>query len=374
VTTKAHKKHADITKPQGGKIHRNEYGLLGAPCGVIQKLTSQLAQTMNEFKIGYADAAHGSEEDASVFHANYIDKIKFNQVSFQDPNMEYSFRMHFNGCDAVLVNSNHFKADQQLVLINQIKKESLERKLDRLTQVRAFILDQGEEDIHDFLKTVIPEAAKIPVFPIEDVEGIAQFLKKELQDRKPKIKGLVLTGGKSTRMGEDKSMISYRGMPQKEFIAAELDKVCDEVYFSVRAAANHETSYPELVDSFANLGPYGGILSAFRYDPNAAWLVVATDIPYLEQKHFDELLEQRNPAKMATAFHNPETNFPEPLITLWEPSAYQRLLYFLSLGYSCPRKALINSEIEEIQPREPDVLFNANTPEEKTQVLEKLNG
>jgi len=71
---------------------------------------------------------------------------------------------------------------------------------------------------------------------------------------------------------------------------------------------------------------------------------------------------------MATCFHNPETDFPEPLITIWEPRAYPRLLEFLSLGYSCPRKALINSDVQEIDIPDLQLLSNVNTPEE----LEKL--
>ena len=63
---------------------------------------------------------------------------------------------------------------------------------------------------------------------------------------------------------------------------------------------------------------------------------------------------------MATAIYNPETGFPEPLITIWEPRSYQVILNFLAQGYSCPRKVLINSDINLLKLEEPRVLLNVN--------------
>ena len=116
------------------------------------------------------------------------------------------------------------------------------------------------------------------------------------------------------------------------------------------------------------MGPFGAILSAFQTNPNAAWLVAACDQPLIDAGVLKELISKRNPSKYATAFYNPETDFPEPLITIWEPRAYSELLHFLSLGYSCPRKVLINSDIELLELEDSLVLKNANTPEEYEQL------
>ena len=151
-----------------------------------------------------------------------------------------------------------------------------------------------------------------------------------------------------------------------------LSKFCEETYLSV--ARYEESKLPQIADKIEGLGPYSGIVSAFMQDPNTAWLVVATDIPLLNEDTIRQLVENRNTSKYATCFHNPETNFPEPLITIWEPRSYPRLLNFLSMGYSCPRKALINSDVEELEIANKGHLFNANTPEEMEQVLAKLNG
>ena len=367
MTSPEHKKHANVQKPLGGKIHRNEIAILGAPCGIIQELSRKLATHFSDFRVGYLDAAHNNKEPVGAYTIGYTDRIDFHEVKFTSEYMEYEFRSMFNACDLVLVNGNHFKAEKQLVLINEKKKESLERKLDRLTDVLGFILDEGEHEIHDYLKVAHSE---LPVVQLTELDRIASLIQREVKT--PDIKGLVLAGGKSMRMGEDKGAIDYHGLPQREHIANLLDKFCERTFISTTKQI--ETSFELIPDSFADLGPFGGILSAFRQDPNSAWLVVATDIPLLDETSISQLIKQRNPSKVATCFHNPETKFPEPLITLWEPRAYPRLLNFLTLGYSCPRKALINSEIEELEINNLDALLNANTPAEKEQLLAKING
>lgn len=364
--TPKHKKHAPIAKPLGGQVHQNEIAIIGAPCSIIEDLSQKIAQAFAPLRIGYLDAAHNNDEPVGVYHTVYTDRIDFHQIKFTSASVAYDFRSIFNSSDMVLVNGNHFKAQKQLVLINEKKKESLERKMDRLTNVIGFLLDEGQDEIHSYLKEAFSDK---PVYRIHDMASIKALIKKELYT--PTLKGLVLAGGKSMRMGEDKGTIEYHGLPQREYTAQLLDNYCSKTYISTSQKV--DTSFDVLPDSFLGLGPFGGILSAFRYDPNAAWLVAATDIPLLDAEAMDMLTKNRNISKLATCFHNPETTFPEPLITIWEPRAYPRLLHFLSLGYSCPRKVLINSEVEELHIDNTDVLFNANTPEEKKTVLAKIN-
>jgi molybdenum cofactor guanylyltransferase len=60
------------------------------------------------------------------------------------------------------------------------------------------------------------------------------------------------------------------------------------------------------------------------------------------------------------------------LITIWEPRAYPVLLSFLAQGISCPRKVLINSDIELLDVPNIDALMNVNTPEERALIELKI--
>ena len=366
MTSKSHKKHTHLTKPKGGLFGQQEFAFLGAPRNVIQNLCNQLATHLKtDYALGYADASHQNETTPSAFKTSYIDLINHHGVHFKQDYISTHFRAFFNSCDLVLVNGNHFLAKSQIVIVNEQKKVSLEKKLERLTDVKIFILDNGVKDLFPFLKEHIKNYKDIPLFPINDVNGIGKTIKKIIGDCSVPIKGLVLAGGNSTRMGHDKGAIKYHGKAHREYLADLLNNFCSNTYLSVQnESINLKTQYSTIPDSFLNLGPYGGILSAFKKDPNSAWLVVATDLPLLDANTLNDLMKGRDKSKMATCFHNPETAFPEPLLTLWEPRAYPILLQFLAYGYSCPRKVLINSEIRELPIKNTDALRNVNTPEE----------
>jgi molybdopterin-guanine dinucleotide biosynthesis protein A len=129
---------------------------------------------------------------------------------------------------------------------------------------------------------------------------------------------------------------------------------------------------PYLEDRFLNLGPKGGILTALQFNPNAAWLAVACDLPFLRPETLQYLVQHRDPTKMATAFYDSDGQFPEPLLTIWEPRSYPAMLQFLSLGYSCPRKALINSEVKLLTVPDVRELRNVNDPATYEQSLAEL--
>lgn len=191
-----------------------------------------------------------------------------------------------------------------------------------------------------------------------------ELVKPVNSENTPVLAGLILAGGESRRMGFDKSVIPYHGMPHSEYMWNLLKKFTPDVYLSSHPLRTPDTGIPLIKDTFLDLGPYGGVLSAFRFQPNNAWFAVACDIPMLDEQLLSELIESRDPSKVATCFHDPSTGLPEPLITIWEPKAYQILLQNLGQGVSCLRKVLINTDSKKINTGNPERLRNANTPEE----------
>jgi len=178
-----------------------------------------------------------------------------------------------------------------------------------------------------------------------------------------------LVGGKSTRMGTDKSQLNYFGKPQKNHVKELLENNKLKTYYSVQNDVGNEN---EIHDTFLNLGPFGGICSAFQKDPNTAWLVLATDLPFVNTELIELLLSKRNPSKIATAIKGKGKEFVEPLITIYEPKAYPILLQYLAQGYSCPRKPLINSDVEIVEV-DDDLIRNINTQEEFETAKKELN-
>ena len=190
-----------------------------------------------------------------------------------------------------------------------------------------------------------------------------------------KLYGLVLSGGKSTRMGTDKGLIKYHGVPQREYLYDLLNRVCEETYVSLRQEQKSElpSSMQSIVDLNEYRGPYNGLLSAHKKHPEAAWLVLACDLPLMDLNALKELISQRDNSKQATAFALKENPLPEPLCAIWEPHAFTDSLSYLESGVgTCPRKFLINHDTKLVFPKNENVLLNANSEEEYKEALEKL--
>jgi len=370
-----HTKHTKLVRPDVGRYGRNEWAILGTSCGNIQRLAAAVIAALRErWQCAYLDADHAAADTtpgptgmlAAGASLEYTDEIHSHRLRFGGDLGMHRFRTLFNEADLILVNGNHQEAAAQIVVIDPAKETSLRKRLAQLTDVRLILLAEGASQVFDFVEDALPDSVSIPRLKLTDVAGIIRFFEQEMLRKTPPVNGLVLAGGRSLRMGRDKGEIAWNGKPQREYAADLLRPICSEIFISCRAnqAAEIETAYPTLPDTFAELGPYGAILSAFRHNPNTAWLVVACDLPLLDAATLDFLLNNRQPRRVATAFQSPHDQMPEPLIAIWEPKSYAVLLSFLAQGYSCPRKVLLNSDALILSVPNPAALTNVNTPEE----------
>ena len=178
------------------------------------------------------------------------------------------------------------------------------------------------------------------------------------------IKGLILAGGKSSRMGSDKSVINYHGEPQREFLFNLLGKFCHEVFLSCKSSDGIPAYLNPVTDQYTVESPLNGILSAFKLHPTSAWLTVAVDMPRIDEKAIRFLIENRDTTKVATCFWDSDGKFPEPLFTIWEPTAHALLVKFFEQGNIGPRQFLKSNDIKIINAPDIKILTNINSLEE----------
>ena len=381
-TTAQHTRHATLERPALGYFGRNEWAIVGAPCINIKLLADAVIKALSpQYKCAYADTSHTDEmvlqsgRLANGAAVEFTDQVNYSQFNYQKKLNPAMFRQQFNDADLVLVNGNHQQAVNQVVIIYGNKRASLQKRLEELTNVQLILLDDKVDDVFDFIKESIPNLQNIPIFSLNDVSSITDFFRSKLEAAVPPLSGLVLAGGKSVRMGFDKSTVNLYGKEQRYHVADMLQNFCNDVYISCRDDQKIQISeqYPAITDTFTGLGPFGAILSAFREYPNRALLVVACDLLLLDIETIDHLVKNRNPSSIATAYKSTHDDFPEPLITIWEPKSYPLLLAFLSQGYSCPRKVLINSEITLLNAPYPNALTNVNTPVDMENIRQELH-
>ena len=184
----------------------------------------------------------------------------------------------------------------------------------------------------------------------------------------PPLYGLVLAGGRSTRMGRDKAALAYGdGTPQLERAMALITPQVVRAYVSVRPDQADEplrARFPQVRDLHENLGPIAGILAAQALHPGAAWLVVACDLPLLDAATLQHLLRERAPRRAATAYRSSHDGLPEPLCAIWEPRTREALTAYVAAGRDCPRKFLIGADTLLLDEPDPRALDNINTAAE----------
>ena len=188
--------------------------------------------------------------------------------------------------------------------------------------------------------------------------------------------GLVLAGGRSQRMGSDKGLLAYHGIPQREFAGRLMEPICDAVYLSLRQDQDAADSrYPGIFDTNRYRGPFNGILSAHEAFPEVAWLVVACDLPLLDVATLELLLSGRRPDSVATSLVTGVSGLPEPLAAIWEPHGLTEACTYLdNATSSCPRKFLIRAGATCVRVPDDAVLANANNPEERQVIRDRILG
>ena len=186
--------------------------------------------------------------------------------------------------------------------------------------------------------------------------------------------GLLLSGGESRRMQQDKAALDYQGEPQLLRAWRLLERVTERAFLSVRdnqVTDPSRAALPQIVDRYPAVGPIAGILSAQAEYPGAAWLVLACDLPLLDEATLRELIARRDPQLDATVYASSHDGLPEPLCAIWEPSSNAMLRQRHQDGSHCPRKALAAMRTL-VLPSPGAALDNANTPAERDDIRRRL--
>ncbi len=179
--------------------------------------------------------------------------------------------------------------------------------------------------------------------------------------------GIVLAGGKSRRMGSDKASLTLNGQTQLERAVHLLRAHLDRVFVSTsREQADDplRQSYEKIVDGYENIGPIAGIISAMDKHPEVTWLVLACDLPNIDDATIAFLLDNASADHEATAFRSVHDDLPEPLCAIYRPESRATIDRFIQNGKNCPRKILINSRTHLLQQPNPGALHNINSPED----------
>lgn len=101
--------------------------------------------------------------------------------------------------------------------------------------------------------------------------------------------GVILAGGRSSRMGEDKALVHIAGTTMLDRVAAAIAPVADEVCVAGRDSAPHGvTAVPDT--GAPHRGPLAGIVAVAASHPDDTLLVVAVDQPWVRTETLQHLV------------------------------------------------------------------------------------
>ena len=146
--------------------------------------------------------------------------------------------------------------------------------------------------------------------------------------------GVVLAGGKSSRMGRDKAWLTFFGQPMLCLVADVLARVTGEILVSGRDPAVFGLDAPWLADEAAGLGPAGAVLTVLAASRRPC-LVVSCDLPFLDEACLVRLLDawtRRPDGALMTTYRIVETGYIESLVAVYQPEGEVLLRRSLARG------------------------------------------
>ena len=197
--------------------------------------------------------------------------------------------------------------------------------------------------------------------------------------------GVVLCGGESRRMGEDKARLQVGLRPLVEHAVSALSGACDEVVLACGGSQRYEELGLRLVlDAAAGHGPLEGIASSIEATGAERVLVLACDLPRVTREVPAALLERSLRDDLDVCVFESRRG-REPLIAAYRSSALPAMRAALSTGLrrvdafyglevdgaSLNVGVLAERELTD-EARASDVARNLNTPSELKEERELL--
>jgi len=187
----------------------------------------------------------------------------------------------------------------------------------------------------------------------------------------------IQAGGKSSRMGVDKSFVLYNGRPMIEIVRETVAGLGDELI----VITNHPEAYahlglPMFADMYPDHGPLGGIYTAVSQAQHAHTLVVACDMPWLNRNLLEYMISLRETADVIVPRWE---KFPEPLHAIYsknclgpiEEKLKAEQLKITSFYGRVSVRFVERAEIERFDPHGRSFV-NINTPDELANINTKL--
>ena len=183
------------------------------------------------------------------------------------------------------------------------------------------------------------------------------------------ITGIILAGGKSSRMGSDKGLMNINGKPMVQHIIDTLRSLDIPVLIVANNPQYEEFGFPVHEDVIKDKGPMAGIYTGLLHSKTERNMVLSCDVPNISAKLITQLIGSTNESKIAILKLG---NTLHPLVGLYNRSLLENLMDSLNKDQLKMKQFCIDmdcSVIEFVDEHfDPELVLNINTKEELNQL------
>lgn len=185
-----------------------------------------------------------------------------------------------------------------------------------------------------------------------------------------KATAIIMAGGRSTRMGTDKSMLPIEGRPIIKGICERLSTCFEQILISADNEEKYEFLGCEVIpDTIPGQGPLMGIASALQASSNELNFIVACDIPHIELRHVRTIISEAADGEHDIVVPVAADGQYEPLFAVYRKSALRAINKVLSSGGRKISDVFTLCNVKEIDLGAD--LVNLNTTAEYEEFIKK---
>ena len=182
--------------------------------------------------------------------------------------------------------------------------------------------------------------------------------------------GIILAGGKSTRMGSDKGIMKFNNKAFIQYSIEALQNIVDEIIIVSNDEKHDVFNIKRVPDLIQNSGPLAGVYSGLHHSKTESNIIITCDIPQINQSVLELLIDPKNELFDVTQLRSEDRNMP--LIAHYKKSKNSCFLKALNNGERRMSNVLKDLNVKTITVSKTDEkhLKNINTPKEFTHELE----
>jgi len=139
----------------------------------------------------------------------------------------------------------------------------------------------------------------------------------------------ILAGGKSSRMGTDKGLMEYNGIPMIKHSIRLLEELFHEVIIIANNPMYKKLGLQVIEDEIENVGPIGGILTGLQNSKTEWNFFIACDLPFMKKELIEILFENTGEFNAIIPSHNGHT---EPLCAFYRNNTLDVVLKQIESG------------------------------------------